>query len=148
MSKTIKQLESEFDVKNGIITNPGKFEGETLATPFYYEIMLDGEGDIIEIEVSERAGFDIDDKYNFVVVCESSDGFASLEWHESRESAEQSYYDLESDDDGNNTDIAEDDSQYDESESCSMCNGRGIPLGSLGFIKYFRCESCGWEFSR
>lgn len=85
---TLQELEQQFTVKNGIIQNPGKFEGETLATPFYYEIMLEGEGAVIEIEPSDRLAFDIDNKYNFVCVQESNDGFVSLEWCETRELAE------------------------------------------------------------
>lgn len=90
MSKTLAELQKEFNIdKNGIITNAGKFEGETLATPFYYDIMLDGGGDCIEIESSDRLAFGIEDKYNFVVIVEDSNGFASLSWHETQEEAEE-----------------------------------------------------------
>jgi len=90
MTKTRLQLEEEFDIDaRGIITNPCKFEGESLATPFYYDLMLDGEGDIIEIESSDRSAFDIEDRYNFVLVLESNDGFISLAYFEDRESAQK-----------------------------------------------------------
>ena len=85
---TFQELEQQFTVKNGIIRNPGKFEGETLATPFYYEIMLDGEGAVIEIEPSDRLDFDIDDKYNYVYVYEDSMGFVNLFLCETRAKAE------------------------------------------------------------
>lgn len=108
MSKTWQELTEEFTTnKNGIIQNPGKFEGETLATPFYYDIMLDGEGCIIEIEPSDRLAFDIDDKYNYVYVAESNDGFVSLVWCETREQAEQ-------EDDGNYLNNWDDDFPLDE----------------------------------
>jgi hypothetical protein len=47
----------EFNLKNGLISNPGKFEGETLATPFFYEMYQDGaEGPngLIEIANGDR----------------------------------------------------------------------------------------------
>lgn len=89
MSATLEQLQKEYDTnKIGIIVNPGKFEGETLATPFYYDIMLNGEGDVIEIDTSDRLTFDISDRENLVVVHETNDGFVYLTWHETREEAE------------------------------------------------------------
>jgi hypothetical protein len=30
---------------------------------------------------------------------------------------------------------------------CPICDGIGITLGSLGRTSYFRCESCGMDFS-
>ena len=50
---------------------------------------MDGEGDIIEIEPSDRVCFEIDDRYNFVVVLESDSGFVSLDFFETREEAER-----------------------------------------------------------
>jgi hypothetical protein len=89
MSKTLAQLESEFKTNEaGLIINPGKFEGESIATPFYYDIMLDGEGDVIEVETSDRVAFDLDDNDNFVVVFVDDNGFVSLGWYEDLESAE------------------------------------------------------------
>lgn len=86
---TLQKLQQEFTTdKNGIIQNPGKFEGETLATPFYYDIMLNGEGSTIEIEPSDHLAFDIDDKYTFVHVFEDSMGFVNLFICETREEAE------------------------------------------------------------
>lgn len=90
MSKNLSELQENFTTdKNGIIVNAGKFEGETLATPFYYDIMLDGGTDVIEIKPSDRLAFEIEDKYNFVVIVESSSGFVSLSWHETQEDAEK-----------------------------------------------------------
>jgi tRNA(Ile2) C34 agmatinyltransferase TiaS len=31
---------------------------------------------------------------------------------------------------------------------CPMCSGDGVYLGSLGTREFFRCQSCGIEFSR
>ena len=34
-----------------------------------------------------------------------------------------------------------------ENPECPYCNGIGIPMGVLGQTRYFRCESCGMDFS-
>jgi hypothetical protein len=53
----VKFLES-FDVnQDGIITNPGKFEGEDLKTPYFYFYYLEGVGYDIE---DETMTFDIE----------------------------------------------------------------------------------------
>jgi hypothetical protein len=81
MSKTITDLEKEFIVKNGIIQNPGKFEGEPLSTPFYYDIMVNGEGEFITIEPSDRVQFpNIPDNKEIAYVTEDENGFASIEF--------------------------------------------------------------------
>ena len=86
---TLKELQAEYTTdKNGIIRNPGKFEGETLATPYFYDIMLNGEGHVIELSAEDHTIFDIESKYNFVVVLESVSGFVSLAYRTTRERAE------------------------------------------------------------
>jgi rubredoxin len=30
---------------------------------------------------------------------------------------------------------------------CPVCGGTGIAQGSLGFLVWYRCEDCGWNFS-
>ena len=32
--------------------------------------------------------------------------------------------------------------------SCPQCDGDGAPLGALGYLNWFRCIQCGWEFSQ
>lgn len=34
------------------------------------------------------------------------------------------------------------------SKGCPMCNGPGVPLGSLGRSVWYRCRNCGWDFNR
>ena len=34
------------------------------------------------------------------------------------------------------------------SHPCPVCPGIGIPLGMLGNLAHFRCESCGMEFHK
>jgi hypothetical protein len=39
---TRQQLEDEYDVRNGRIRSPGKFEGEMIYVPFYWDVFLNG----------------------------------------------------------------------------------------------------------
>ena len=41
----IRNIREEYDVKDGIIQNPGKFECEPEWVPYYWELALDGEGE-------------------------------------------------------------------------------------------------------
>ena len=86
MSKTITALKKEFRVKDGIIQNPGKFEGEPLSTPFYWDLMMNGEGEFITIEPSDRVHFqNIPDDKDVAHVVEDNQGFVSVEFLESEE---------------------------------------------------------------
>jgi hypothetical protein len=78
--KTITDLKKEFMVENGIIKNPGKFEGEPLSTPFYYDLMINGiEG--ITIEPSDRIQFpNIPGNKEIAWVTEDENGFANVEF--------------------------------------------------------------------
>lgn len=81
MSKTITDLKKEFTVKNGIIQNFGKFENEPLSTPFYYDLMLNGEGEFITIEPSDRIQFpNIPDNKEVAYVTETDQGFVRIEF--------------------------------------------------------------------
>jgi len=81
MPKTITDLKKEFTVKNGIIQNTGKFEGEPLSTSFYYDLMLNGEGEFITIEPSDRIQFsNIPKDSNIAFVTEDEQGFANIEF--------------------------------------------------------------------
>lgn len=42
---TRKELEEQFDVVDGRITNPGKFEGEAVYVPHFWDAFLNGEAD-------------------------------------------------------------------------------------------------------
>jgi len=89
MSKTITDLQKEFQVKNGIIQNPGKFEGEPLSTPFYYDLMLNGEGEFIDIELSDRVQFpNIPEDKQIAFVTETDQGFAKIEFLDAEEQEE------------------------------------------------------------
>lgn len=76
--------------RHGIITSPGKFEGESLATPYFYNVSLDGSGHIVQIEGEERELFKIEKKYSHILVYESNDGFVSIAYFETLQAAEES----------------------------------------------------------
>ena len=71
---TKEEIIAEFDIKDGIIQNPGKFEGEPIHTVHYYELMMDGEGeDIYDDGVATE---DAEPEYTqFVVDADESDMF-------------------------------------------------------------------------
>jgi len=61
---------------------PGKFEGESLATNYYYDLSLNGRETAFYIMPNERLLFEIDSKYTWAKLIESNDGFESLEYWE------------------------------------------------------------------
>ena len=32
--------------------------------------------------------------------------------------------------------------------TCPVCPGRGMPLGQLGRLRWYRCRDCGIDFNR
>ena len=35
-----------------------------------------------------------------------------------------------------------------QSPTCPVCPGRGVPLGQLGRLRWYRCRDCGIDFNR
>jgi hypothetical protein len=89
--------------------HPGKFEGETAATEYYYELMLDGDGEgiyapaasededaysnsatLFDINAEEAEAFDLPIGHWFMLR-EGSQGFVMGSSHESREAAEKAF---------------------------------------------------------
>lgn len=73
----------------GIVTNPGKFEGESIATLYYYDCSLDGGDTVFEVSDDERQAFDIGPAYTHVYLYESENGFVHLYFCTSQDEAEQ-----------------------------------------------------------
>ena len=42
---TKQEIAQEYEVKDGIITSPGKFEGEPDYTVHFYDLMMNGDGE-------------------------------------------------------------------------------------------------------
>lgn len=72
--------------RHGIVTSPGKFEGESIATLYYYDCFLNGGDTIFDVSQEESDAFDIQSK--FVYLQESNDGFVSLVCFDFQEQAE------------------------------------------------------------
>ena len=71
---TKEEIIAQFDIKDGIIQNPGKFEGEPIHTVYYYELMMDGEGE--DIYADGVAAEDAEPEYTqFIVDSDESDVF-------------------------------------------------------------------------
>lgn len=89
--KRIKEaLQTIENVQSGSMNskNPGKFEGETIATEYFYDCMNDDCEEVIKLSQVEKYIFEIENIYNYVVVNESNDGFSSLSYFSTREEAE------------------------------------------------------------
>jgi hypothetical protein len=84
---------TEFDLKNGLIVSPGKFESEPLSTPYFYEIMLDGEGSKIRITDEDRQQFSsIPLTASWAIVIEDSQGFVTVEFTNSPDDFDDDQY--------------------------------------------------------
>lgn len=73
----------------GVITTAGKFEGESIATVYFYNEYLNGGETVFEVTESERELLNVDSEYSFVYLAESESGFVSLEWYRTQAEAEQ-----------------------------------------------------------
>ena len=86
---SIIELENEYTIENGIIKNLGKFEGQTLAAPYYYDVMMETGGEVFEISEDDRIIFpEIDKTMSHVIVLIDGIGFVSVEFHPSLSHAE------------------------------------------------------------
>jgi hypothetical protein len=84
---TREEIESEYNVVDGIIRSPGKFEGEPVYIVDFWHALVDGCGEEMEDETGvvsfELADEDYTkwpelDGYTHVRIREDSDGFAGL----------------------------------------------------------------------
>ena len=82
MSKKIKEISWGYDVVNGIIQSPGKFEGEPIHTLYFYNCMMNGCGDSFLLESEDYKLFDIPEYFHWVTVYEDNNGFVTTEFSE------------------------------------------------------------------
>lgn len=75
--------------RHGVCTSPGKFQGEFIATIYYYDMYLNGVGTIMEVSDDEREAFGLGENENFVYLYESNDGFVTCYYFPTREEAEE-----------------------------------------------------------
>lgn len=84
--------------RHGIVTSAGKFEGESIATLYYYDCFLNGGDVVFEITAEERQAFDIGIGYTHVYLGESDYGFVHLYFCTSEEEAIQMEWGIDSED--------------------------------------------------
>jgi hypothetical protein len=79
-----KSKQYTFD-KNGRIANPGRFQGETLATVYYWNAWLDGDGESRTLDGYEATVFDVTpeeaeafDLPEWIAIWTSENGFVYL----------------------------------------------------------------------
>lgn len=90
---TIESVQSgKFDSKN-----PGKFEGESIATEYYYDCMLDGNDEIMELSPAEKLLFEIPEIYNWVMVSEDNNGFVTIQYYDNKPESEIDWENEEAD---------------------------------------------------
>lgn len=79
-----EQIQEDYRVVSGRVTRPGKFEGEMLYVPYFWEAVLDGFGSdseddegVVEISVTaeDRAQFRELRGVRVVRLCEDEQGF-------------------------------------------------------------------------
>lgn len=81
-----QMIESEYEIKDGVIKSPGKFEGEPIYAPYFYDAYLNGMADDDD---GERLKFDVtaEDREEFpelqnidlVILWEDGSGFVFVE---------------------------------------------------------------------
>lgn len=91
----LKELAEGYSFRNGIIKDLGKFQGETIATLFYYDCYLNGGETIFETSAEERKTFGLSERDKFVYLDESNDGYVSLVYFKTQEAAEKYSYEAE-----------------------------------------------------
>lgn len=81
---TRKELEKIYKTKDGVITSPGKFEGQLLYVPYFWEIFLDGgvddeKGDVLifKIDANDRKLFPEISKKQKTIKLKETGGFVS-----------------------------------------------------------------------
>ena len=70
----VQNIREEYDVKDGIIQNPGKFECEPEWVPYYWDLALNGEGEDVS-EYGDEGELIGCFATRFTVDCEESDAF-------------------------------------------------------------------------
>lgn len=57
-----QEIEKEYKVEHGLITSPGKFENEPLYAPYYYDLLLNGNGEeeLIDPDYSDETATSFD----------------------------------------------------------------------------------------
>lgn len=84
----LAELAKSYNWKNDLVSDLGRFERESLATLYFYDCMLNGDGDILEISDIEREvlGLSLEDNYCLITTSES--GFVFADYYQTEDQAE------------------------------------------------------------
>lgn len=79
---TRQEIEENYEIVNGIIRSPGKFEGEALYIPYFWDCFLNGFADeddshiVFEVTDEDRSLFpEIPTNQKAITIFEREDGF-------------------------------------------------------------------------
>lgn len=79
---TRAEIEKTYKVNNGVIQSPGKFEGESIYTPYFWELLLEGWGEsnghgewVFDIEKEDKEQFSELEKYTKAYLTLTDVGF-------------------------------------------------------------------------
>lgn len=85
---TRAEIEQEYKVEDGRITSPGKFEGEPIYAPYFWDLYLNGfadddDGELLTFAVDQEAIDEFPELQNIATVqlWENSQGFVSTIIH-------------------------------------------------------------------
>ena len=90
---TRQEIEQSYTTQNGAIVSPGKFEGEPIFTPYFWDATMDGSADhefyygeggntefLVAVTAEDRAMFpELDPTTQYVAISESDQGFVYSE---------------------------------------------------------------------
>jgi len=83
---TRQEIETSYRVENGVIRSPGKFEGEPVYVPYFWQFYLEGgaeddDGETLTFHVTDedRAMFPELANVRHVFLWESDDGFVACD---------------------------------------------------------------------
>lgn len=72
---TREQIEKDYSVQDGVIKSPGKFEGEPVYVPFYYDWSLECGDSVVMISEPDIIMFPELTGYTAIMIGESDNGF-------------------------------------------------------------------------
>ena len=83
---TREDITKEYKVENGIIISPGKFEGQALYAPYFWDILMngganyrdDGNDGIFETQEEDIDKFPELEGYDEVILTTNEQGFVSI----------------------------------------------------------------------
>lgn len=90
----LAELAKDYTWQNDLVADLGAFEKESLATLYFYDCMMDGEGDILQITTLEKEVLGLNPDANYCLITISNNGFVFADYYPTVQEAEsQRVYD-------------------------------------------------------